>query len=309
MRLLEGERLHMRSIGVILAVALLGAILVGWAVAAGNDSNAYTLKPEAREELIGFVNEAKEFVLEEGKDKALQAFKDPTGKFVRGDLYIIAYDFNGTCLAHPYEPEKTGENWLNVTDPNDVALGRNLREVAKRGGGFTYYTWPNPAHSGAEELKLTYVLKVDEGLWLGAGIYLPGQAPVFSKEARENLTAFVERARDFALNNTRDVALKAFNDRNGEFVRGNRYIFADDFAGNILALPTQPDLIGKNRIDIGDPNGVKLTRDMITLAQSGGGFTYYIYPDPERNMTPGLKLSYITKVDDTWWLGAGIYEA
>ena len=308
MRLLEGERLHMRSIGVILAVALLGAILVDWAVAAGNDSNAYTLKSEAREELTSFVNQAKEFVLAEGKDKALQAFSDPMGTFVKGELYIIAFDFNGTCLAHPYRHEKIGENWLNPTDPNGVSLGRNLREVAKRGEGFAYYIWPNPAHSDAQELKLTYVLKVDEGLWLGAGMYLPGQAHIFSNESREDLVAFLERARDFALNNTRDVALKAFNDRNGEFFRGNRYIFADDFAGNILALPTQPDLIGTNRIDIGDPNDVKLTRNMITLAQSGGGFTYYIYPDPERNMTPGLKLSYITKVDDTWWLGGGIYE-
>jgi signal transduction histidine kinase len=46
---------------------------------------------------------------------------------------------------------------------------------------------------------------------------------------------------------------------------------------------------------------------MIALAQNGGGFTYYLYPDPAKNMTPGLKLSYVTKVDDTWWMGAGIY--
>jgi polar amino acid transport system substrate-binding protein len=298
----------MRSIGIILTIALLGQCLVGWAYAAGNDSSAFILKPEAREELIGFVDEAKEFVLENGKDKALQTFSDPTGKFVKGDLYIIAYDFNGTLLAHPYEHEKIGENWLNVTDPNGVALGKNLREVAKRGVGFAYYIWPNPAHSGEQELKLTYVLKVDEGLWLGAGIYLPGQAPIFSNESRKDLVAFVEMARDLALSNTRDVALKALNDRNGEFVKGNDYIFADDYAGNVLALPFQPDLMGKNRINDVDPNGVKFTQDFIALAQSGGGFTYYIYPDPERNMTQEFKLSYIKKVDDTWWLGAGIYE-
>jgi hypothetical protein len=42
--------------------------LAGWAAADGNDSNAYTLRPEAKEELIAFVNEAKDFVLEEGQD-------------------------------------------------------------------------------------------------------------------------------------------------------------------------------------------------------------------------------------------------
>ena len=73
------------------------------------------------------------------------------------------------------------------------------------------------------------------------------------------------------------------------------------------ALPTQPELIGKNRIDVEDPNGVKLVRDMIDVAKNGGGFTYYIYPDPERNMTPGFKLSYVAKVDNNWWLAAGVY--
>jgi hypothetical protein len=95
------EGLQMRSIEVILAiaciVALLGASSVGSAATTDeNKSTAYILKPEAREELIAFVNEAKDFVLAQGKDKALGVFNDPKGKFVRGELYIIAYDFNGT---------------------------------------------------------------------------------------------------------------------------------------------------------------------------------------------------------------------
>jgi polar amino acid transport system substrate-binding protein len=101
--------------------------------------------------------------------------------------------------------------------------------------------------------------------------------------------------------------LKTFNDKNGTFFNESFYVFAYDFAGNTLALPIQPDLIGKNRIDITDPNGVKFTRDMIALAKSGGGFTYYIYSDPARNKTLEFKLSYVAKVDDTWWLGAGVY--
>jgi len=215
--------------------------LVGWAAADRNESNAYILSPEAREELIAFVNEARDFVLEEGKDNALQVFNDPKGKFVRGELYIIAYDFNGTRLARPFPlGGKMGVNVLNVTDPNSVALNRNMREVAKRGGGFTYYIWPNPVHSNAEELKLTYVLKVDDGLWLGAGVYLPGEAPIFSNESREDLVAFVEKARDFALNHTKDEALKAFNDKNWSFVEEKRYIFATDFSGNTLALLSTP---------------------------------------------------------------------
>ena len=173
-----------------------------------------------------------------------------------------------------------------------LPLYRNMREVAKRGGGFTYYIWPNPAHSNSKELKLTYVLKVDEGLWLGAGTYLTGEAPILSNESREDLVAFVDGARDFALNTTKEVALKTFNDKNGKFVEGNRYIFAYDYDGNALALPYQPELIGKNRIDIKDSNGVEYIRDMIALAKSGSGSIYYIKQDPARNMTQGFMCWY-----------------
>jgi signal transduction histidine kinase len=301
----------MRRIEILTAaciVALLAASSIcGAATADENESYVYVLEPDAKEDLINFVNEARDFVAEQGKDKALEVFNDPNGQFARGELYIIAYDFNGTRLAHPYLPYGIGKNALNVTDSNGVADVRNMREVAKRGGGFTYYIWPNPAHSNAEELKLTYVLKADEGLWLAAGTYLRVHTPVFSNESRKDLVNFVEGAKDFALNTTQEEALRAFNDINGSYVEGDRYIFAYDFDGNALALPFQPELLGVNRINFTDSNGVEYIRDMVALAQTGNGFIYYIKPDPAENMTQGFKLSYITKVDDTWWLGAGIY--
>jgi signal transduction histidine kinase len=298
--------LQMRYIEVVMAAALLAAYLVGGAAANGNQSNAYTISPEDREKLMAFVNQARDLVLEEGQDKALEVFNDPKGEFVKGGLYIIAYDFNGTRLAHPYEPEMLGESVLNATDINGVALGRNLFAVAKRGGGFSYYIWSNPAHSGAEELKLTYVRKVNDGLWVGAGVYLPGQAPIFSNESREDLVAFVERARAFALNNTRDVIQTAFNDKGGEFIQGNRYIFAYDFKGNTTAT-FRPELVGTNRLEIQDPNGVYSFKDVIDVAKRGEGFVYVLSQDPAENLTYKLKLDYVKKVDDDWFVGSGIY--
>jgi len=304
----------MRIIEVILVIATVVALLGASSVCLATNTNTtesdpYILEPEAKEELIAFVNEARDFVVEQGKDKALEVFNDPNGQFVRGGLYIIALDFNGTRLANPNrKPEEIGENALNVTDPNGITINRNMLEIAKKGSGFLYYIWPNPAHSNAEELKLTYVLKVDDELWLGAGTYLNVTPPLFSNKSREDLVAFVDGARDFALNTTKEEALKAFNDKNGKFVEGgNLYIWAYDFDGNTLAHPIKPELIGKNNSDLKDPNGVEIIRDMIALAQSGGGFSYYVYPDPAKNMTEGFKLSYVTKVDDTWWLGSGIY--
>lgn len=307
------EVLNTRRIEFILAVAcimaLLGVSSVGCAATTGeNESSAYILKPEARDELIAFVNESKDFVLAEGKDKALQVFNDPKGKFIRGELYIIAYDFNGTRLANINKKSGTiGENVLNNTDSNDVAIVRNMLNLAKRGGGFTYYVWPNPAHSNAEEFKLTYVLKVDDGFWLASGMYLPGVSPIFSNESRKGLVSFVENAREFALNHTKKEALKAFNDKNGKFVKGNSYIFANDFLGHTLAMPFMAGTVGDNETDFQDLNGVYYMREFSDITKSGHGFAYIVMPDPAQNTTPKLKLEYLTKVNDDWFLGSGIY--
>ena len=43
------------------------------------------------------------------------------------------------------------------------------------------------------------------------------------------------------------------------------------------------------------------------MAKSGSGFAYFIYKDPAENMTSRLKLDYVMKVNDEWFLGSGIY--
>ena len=39
-----------------------------------------------------------------------------TALFSGGELYIYAYDYNGTTIAHPVNPEKIGVNRLNEKD-------------------------------------------------------------------------------------------------------------------------------------------------------------------------------------------------
>ena len=261
----------------------------------------------AREELVAFLDEAKEYVLQNSRDEALEAFGDPEGEFVRGDLYVFAYDFNGTLLAHPYLPELVGRKNLDLVDANGVPMIKNLMKVAERGGGFLYNVYPNPAEENAEELKLVRALKVDDDLWIGSGIYLSAQPPRFSLQDRAALAALVDEALNYALDNGREKALEAFNDPIGEFVRDDLYIFAYDFNGTVLALPLQPEIVGEKRTEVEDANGVAFVQDSISLAMGGGGEFYYLYPNPAENMTEELKLSRVEKVDDTWFLGAGIY--
>lgn len=123
-------------------------------------------------ELVSFVDSAVAYAQKNGRDRAFKEFSNKTGLFVRGDLYIYAYDFNGTCLAHPFKTDWIGKNKLNETDSNGVPFIKNLINVARSGRGFTYFIFPNPAHGGRDEFKIAYVMKVDNNWWLGSGIYL-----------------------------------------------------------------------------------------------------------------------------------------
>jgi len=260
-----------------------------------------------KNKLMTFVEEAANYVKDNGKEKALQEFNNRSGSFVRGELYIFAYDFNGTNIAHPIRPDLVGHDQRNLLDINDVAIARNELALAKRGGGFMYLVFQNPIHENREELKLIYLKKVDDSLWLGSGTYLSNISASFGQEERDELVAYVDEALQFVHENGKEKALEAFNDPKGNFTRDGRYIFAYDYNGRTLALPFQPELIGTNRIDAKDPNGVDFVSQSIDAARMGSGFVYYIYPDASRNMTPALKLSYVVNVNDTWYLGSGIY--
>ena len=257
--------------------------------------------------LTSFVDEAAAYVKDNGREKALREFNNRSGSFVRGELYIFAYDFNGTNIAHPIRPDLVGHDQRGLLDINDVAVVRNELALAKRGGGIMYLVFQNPIHEDREELKLTYLKKVDDSLWLGSGTYLSNISASFGQEERDELVAYVEEALQFAYENGKEKALEAFNDPKSDFSRDGRYIFAYDYDGRTLALPYQPELIGTSRIDVKDPNGVDFISQAIDAAGMGNGFLYYIYPDASRDMTPTLKLSYVANVNDSWFLGSGIY--
>jgi polar amino acid transport system substrate-binding protein len=291
---------------------LVGAILAAPS-ALGEDGSAGELGPSPAaspdvDELVSFVKSAVAFAQEKGRETAPREFSDKNGSFVRGELYIYAYDFRGKNIAHPFKPDWTGEDKMNETDANGVLYIRNLVAAARGGEGFTYFIFSNPAHENRDEFKIGYAMKVDDEWWLGSGLYLPEVSAAFDGEEREDLVAFVEEALEFARKKGKDEAIAAFNDPSGEFTRDGSYIFAYDYEGTTLALPHQQHLLGERRIEAEDPRGVRFIQEAIDAARNGSRFLYYIYPDPEREMSPTLKLSLVADVDGTWFLGTRIYS-
>ena len=123
------------------------------------------------ETMVAFVREAVAYARSHGKEAALAEFSNKNGSFFRGELYIYAYDFNGTTIAHPVNPEKIGVNRLNETDARGNYFIRELRDTAVNGSGFVGYYYINPVHNNTVEKKLGYVEKAGDDWFLGSGIY------------------------------------------------------------------------------------------------------------------------------------------
>lgn len=122
------------------------------------DEGIYT----SNETLAAFVESAVSYANTYGKEKALSEFSNPNGSFVQGELYIYAYDFNGTTIAHPFNPEKIGVNRLYEKDAAGSYFITDLRDKALNGSGFVEFYYINPAHNRSIEKKLGYVEKVDD---------------------------------------------------------------------------------------------------------------------------------------------------
>lgn len=122
-----------------------------------------------------FVQDAKDFAIENGKDTALAEFNDGNGSFIQNDLYIFAYDYNGTVLAWPYRPDQIGVNRMNATDIVGISHVKAFLDKAKSGGGITDYYSVNP-FTNLTDLKISYVQDIDGTWMIGAGEYIgPGE--------------------------------------------------------------------------------------------------------------------------------------
>jgi hypothetical protein len=132
-----------------------------------------------KDEMVAFVREAVAYARTNGKEKALIEFSNRNGSFFRGELYIYAYDANGTTIAHPVNPEKIGVNRLYEKDAEGNLFIQELLSAATNGTGFVTYYYINPTHKNTIEKKLGYAMSVDSTWWLGSGIYQgPADTPV-----------------------------------------------------------------------------------------------------------------------------------
>ena len=133
----------------VIACLLIG-LLAGFAYASEKD----TAK--------ALVDEAVAFFNSQGKEKALAEFSKSKGAFDKGALYVFAYDFQATIVAHPKNAKLIGKNLMEVPDNEGKLFRKEIVEVAKsKGSGWVDYNYMNPETKKAEP-KTTYLQKAGD---------------------------------------------------------------------------------------------------------------------------------------------------
>lgn len=298
------------------AGAYAGSGMVYPSTGIGPASRPYTIG-----DLTSFVKNGVTYARANGKEKALSAFNDPKGQFADGELTMIAVDYNGTVLANGITPQTANEhiNLVNYHDPDGVTTVREMRDLSRQGGGFSYtVATVTKDHKTYYAPKIDYAEPVDSTYWIFSGIIVPEYEQLregnltgitVRNHTRTDLYDLVDRSVASAKANGKEKTLAAINDPNGPFVQGDLFVWAEDFDGTVLADPYWKAGIGKNYLNETDPNGAKITQVSINAIRSGTGFTHVMFPDTSgKSRVPVPKLVYMKPVDDTWWIGSGIYS-
>ena len=133
----------------------------------------------------------------------------------------------------------------------------------------------------------------------------------------ESLKGFIELAVSTVqpiLDNAREIGDAEARKQAADILRTMRYgeandgyIFVYSYDGvNVVNGPKQT-LEGKNLIDLKDPDGVPIIKELISAAKSGGGYVNYKWAKPSKEMDVP-KLSYADSIDEfKWMIGTGFY--
>jgi cytochrome c len=122
------------------------------------------------DEAKAMVEKAAAYFQANGKEKAIQEFNNPKGEFVKGEIYVFAYDAGGTIIAHPANPKQVGVNMLEVPDVDGKFFRKEAMEkVGKDGTAVVDYKFKNPATNKVEQ-KTSYFKKVGD-IVIACGTY------------------------------------------------------------------------------------------------------------------------------------------
>lgn len=204
-------------------------------------------------------------------------------RFNDGRGYYFATSLNGIEELFADKPELEGKNLIGMQDTKGKYVIRDMIRIAKeKKKGFYEYTWTKPMMEGRDFPKIAFIKHFEPFDWfIGTGEYLDDMENEIQKEVLERVS----------------------NIRFGK----DGYIFAFRFDGVYVAHIAKK-YIGKNMIDITDPNGVKINRELIKAAKIPNGvYVNYVWKKPSLGVEMP-KLGFAKAFHPWQWIvGTGVY--
>src|SRR4030042_5526132 len=115
---------------------------------------------------------------------------------------------------------------------------------------------------------------------------------------KDEAKAMVIKAEEFVTANGKEKAIEEINKQDGQFVKGNFYVFVYDLKGTVIAHPYRPSLIGKNVLNEPDSQGKLFRKEIVEKAKAKGeGWVDYKYLNPTTKKEKS-KTTYFKKVGD-----------
>jgi cytochrome c len=119
--------------------------------------------------------------------------------------------------------------------------------------------------------------------------------------------AMVKKAIAFVKANGKDKAFAEISNKEGKFVSGDLYVFVYDMNGKCLAHGGNAKMVGKDLIDLKDPDGKAFVKERVEMAKADGkGWQNYKWNNPATSKIED-KTAYIEKCDDVI-VGCGAYK-
>lgn len=308
-------------------------VLVLWSsasmsvVAAGSGASACDPSLESldrlqsREQIRAFVYCAIQTIEEQGWEAAKRAFQSDSRWLSNGMFLFAGTDDLKVDFVAGSETLLPGDDAANLQDDHGYYFVRDMYRIAGNWGeGFVYYDILD-RQSGLTLPKTSFVKRLDmDGTpyILGAGFHNPSDPAhchpelvraeyVYSAVDTEN---FVDCAARLVLDKGL-LALFELMVPGGRWNHGPTYVFIHELGTLTMAAHRNPELVGLDRTDRVDPDGVLITQEIRRVVQRyGDGYVYYTNVNPSTGELQ-RKASYVKgfKLGGRWYsIGSGLYQ-
>jgi cytochrome c len=150
---------------------------------------------------------------------------------------------------------------------------------------------------------LVRITVATSALLLGAGLAFAAE-----RGSQEEAKALLDKAIGHVDNVGTEKAYADFSRADGGYVDRDLYVYCFDMEGKALAHGGNPALIGKNLMEMKDPDGVQPVKESIRiLGGASDGVLDFKWPNPISKKIEA-KSAFISKAKNDW-CGVGYYKS